>query len=368
LIAVPALIYATGFLVVFTAEERLGLIDTAGEFFKIKYMHVGVLCATFIALFAGLAYAQRELANKRVIQKSKPTTNVEEQTQSNSEVEEQTPSNSPTPPPLRSRHLFLLIAPVMAGLYVQLTIASPGSFRGWPAYCLLAYSLITVFGGMILHHFNLIKKDCTPTAIWFWFVGALGIAFLVVELLIVEWNRWVDPGWSVIGVLMLILFAALIGRILHVSVDRARTETMASSRTVWWFIGASFVGFFYYITAYGFAYVLYPYISISKGGGDYTDAPDTYIYFAEIAEDAVPANTLDGRRRTVPLVILLETADTIYAAEDMDSRRGRWGKSADDVPSRIYQFNRSLVSVIEVVTVRRRSSVAPSTEHDATDR
>jgi hypothetical protein len=55
LLAIPALIYATGFLVVFTAEERLGLVSTSGDFFKIKYMHVGVLCATFIGLFAGLA-------------------------------------------------------------------------------------------------------------------------------------------------------------------------------------------------------------------------------------------------------------------------------------------------------------------------
>jgi hypothetical protein len=46
-IAIAALIYATGFLVVFSFFERFGLRETGVEFFKAKFFHVGILCLMF---------------------------------------------------------------------------------------------------------------------------------------------------------------------------------------------------------------------------------------------------------------------------------------------------------------------------------
>ncbi|MGO9085753.1 MAG: hypothetical protein ACLQBK_11040 [Candidatus Sulfotelmatobacter sp.] len=56
-LAVAGLIYATGFLVVFTFFARLGIREAGTEFFKVKYVHVGILCLIIPALTAVPAYA-----------------------------------------------------------------------------------------------------------------------------------------------------------------------------------------------------------------------------------------------------------------------------------------------------------------------
>src|SRR5437879_3706134 len=41
------LVYATGFLIIFTFLERYGLQEAGLEFFKVKYLHVGILFLLF---------------------------------------------------------------------------------------------------------------------------------------------------------------------------------------------------------------------------------------------------------------------------------------------------------------------------------
>lgn len=329
LLAVPVLIYATGFLVVFTAEERLGLVSTSGDFFKIKYMHVGVLCATFVGLFAGLAYVHRELTFEG---KSKKGTSPDESARHDIK---------PTQ--------LLAVVPTIAGIYVQLTITPPGSFWGWPAFTLVAFALVTFVGALALQGINRDRRDHLARRMWIAVSGLLGVAYLVAEILTVEWQRWEGAGKGALSVTMLALFAAVIGRVLHRSAQGARGAKIPGKAVVWWFIGASVAGFFYYVAAYGFALAIYPHISIRKGGGDYCDAPDAVVYFVEPAEDSVPAAILDGPHRTKPLVLLLETGEVIYAAEDSKCERCLWGKSAEDRPIRIFQFSRSSVSVVEII-------------------
>ncbi len=332
LLAIPALIYATGFLVVFTAEERLGLIGIAGDFFKIRYMHVGMLCATFIALFAALAYMHRELTFKG--------------------KQENTANNGAMAFDLRAKHL-LVIFPVIGGIYVQLTITPPGTFWGWPAFTLITFAFVTVGGAIALSPLRLTQPNHWVRRTWMVLVGVLGTAFLLAELLIVEWGRWGIWWKAALSVTILAVFAALIGRTLHRSVEGARVEQASGRRIVWWLIGVSFAGFFYYVDAYGFALAIYPHISIRKGGGDFCDAPTVIVYFAERADETVPANVLDGPHRTKPLVLLLETAEVIYAAEGAVQERCLWGKSAEDRPERIFEFTRSLVSAVELSTKLR---------------
>src|SRR5258708_4928771 len=42
--ALAAILYATGFLTVFTFMDHMGVRETGAEFSKIKYFHVGILC------------------------------------------------------------------------------------------------------------------------------------------------------------------------------------------------------------------------------------------------------------------------------------------------------------------------------------
>src|SRR5437588_9625205 len=50
LLAGTGFIYGTGFLIVYTFFNRFGLKETASDFFKIKYIHVGVLFLIFPTL------------------------------------------------------------------------------------------------------------------------------------------------------------------------------------------------------------------------------------------------------------------------------------------------------------------------------
>jgi hypothetical protein len=259
---------------------------------------------------------------------------------------------------LKPTHL-LAVVPTIAGIYVQLTITPPGSFWGWPAFALVAFAVVTLVGALALRDINRNKPTHPARRIWIWVSGLLGVAYFVTEILTVEWQRWEGAGKGAIAVTTLALFAIVIGRVLHRSAEGARGAKAPGKFVVWWFIGASFAGFFYYVATYGFALAIYPHISIRKGGGDYCDAPNAVVYFAEPAEDSVPAAILDGPHRTRPLVLLLETAEVIYAAEDSKFERCLWGKSAKDRPSRIFQFSRSNVSVVEIIanpTVRPEPS------------
>lgn len=327
LLAIPALLYATGFLVMFTAEERLGIVNSGGDFFKVKYMHVGVLCVMYIGLFAGLAYLFSEWTNKE---------------------------GRAGPTDLTRRHLLILF-PVIAGIIVQLTIAPLGSFWWPPAGLLLGFTVVAV----VVSSYAQVKRGTQADyqIHWGWLVliAGLGWAFLVAEVCAVEWYLWKSPLKASVSFVMFAVFACLIGRSLFRSAEGARGQQTAGRRVAWWLIGMSFAGFFYYVDTYVFALAIYPHISVRKGGGDYCDAPDAVLYFVGRDNGAVPEDVLDGDRRSKLLVILLENAGVIYAAEDEGSERCRWGKSSKDRPKRIYQFNRSTVSAVEFVPRREPS-------------
>ena len=51
------LVYVTGFLVVYNYLDMLGVHDVPADFFKLKYIHVGILCLVPIVLGLGLALA-----------------------------------------------------------------------------------------------------------------------------------------------------------------------------------------------------------------------------------------------------------------------------------------------------------------------
>jgi hypothetical protein len=51
-----AVLYASGYMVVFSANERLGISDPGGDFFKYKYLQVGAYCDGFVAFFASFGY------------------------------------------------------------------------------------------------------------------------------------------------------------------------------------------------------------------------------------------------------------------------------------------------------------------------
>jgi hypothetical protein len=60
-LAVAAFVYATGFLVVFTYFESFGVREAGGDFFRVKYVHVGILCLLFMGIIAVPSYTYAAL-------------------------------------------------------------------------------------------------------------------------------------------------------------------------------------------------------------------------------------------------------------------------------------------------------------------
>jgi hypothetical protein len=65
-LAVAALIYATGFLVVFTFFAALGIREAGTEFFKVKYVHVGILCLIIPVLVGMPTYSFFYLLSRKM--------------------------------------------------------------------------------------------------------------------------------------------------------------------------------------------------------------------------------------------------------------------------------------------------------------
>jgi hypothetical protein len=341
-LAVAALIYATGFLVVFTYFGSFGIKEAGTDFFKVKYVHVGTLCllleAILLVPIAGII-AMRSGSSKQPMQKP----------------------DSPTAP---AKHRYrghwssvLLMINMLLTFYVFAMFA-PRAFFQEKHNALLPIFLISFLGLALIagigtdtlwfkvetaskqKSWPIDTGRIAPKLRWLLCIGVIGgidyLSFkdLGPSLLQVLWGPPAKPGG--------ILFFAFIGVIFLIW---WRTHSRAkllgdnkNGKTGIWATAVCLMIATHYLAVLSFAFDIYPYIPAERGGGSFVDTPLATLRFKPYPAASKPdgATPIPIELLACPscnysgeLIIVEETTSQLFLANPADAggpcewRRGK---------------------------------------------
>jgi len=341
--ALAGLIYAAGFLVDFTFLSVLGIRETMAEAFKAKYVYVGLLCLQFpvsvAVVILGFARIMRSMKLDRI---------------EGTKVGRFLPS-------------MLLIMNLLFVFYLLIGFARSkmGTFYEHEGVFSLIFALTVI--GLILAR-NLedwiadkrkesrsqrIRWLLSIFGVWFWNAVRWLLFVLSSALTIIAfWHLW-PMLWEMLrqgGYLYFGMIGLIITVLYRVDVNMSRYMRLGMKRTVI-LLAICICLAFAYLAILAFAARIYPYIPASRGGGDYTTEPPSVLTFDPRHSPNIPSQLLDrttDQCRSNPLVILRETADTLFVAVPTKTngpcqwrRLGRVSK-----PVELFALKREAVAVI----------------------
>ncbi len=315
-LATAGLIYATGFLVVFTFFARLGIREAGTEFFKVKYVHVGILCLiiptlTALSTFA-LSYMSRMDSEKKHDGQA-------------GEIHIYLPS-------------VVLTLNLIATFYIYVMFSPPGYFRtrghliplifgitllGLAAVQQLTRKSFVVFVG---RRADRIKEiSATPEAI-----GSV-LRWILCILVVVFLDRYSFRGlghdlWEMFtgnntfrngGYVFLIFVFLMLFLYWRIS-RRSRMLSDHRLKIALWASGLSLMFATLYICILTFSYSVYSYIPAERGGGSYVESAEVVLTF-QGNPDVLPVNLLESASKSKPLLIIEETNASIYVADPNDA-------------------------------------------------
>jgi hypothetical protein len=367
LFAVVGFAYATGFLTVFTFLERFGVRDAGADFFKIKYIHVGILALFFpmgivvplLAIFSFWRAAKaRGESRKDAI----------------------------------SVHLSnaVLMTNMMFGFYILVLFAEPEFFqkREWVLPSVFGF---TLFGLWFINKINKIlpKAWFHQAAKWILAAGAIsmqiwwwkGMSRHVAQIF---WGAasehlrplWVMKHWTWLaatrdweaahgigfvnlgrfirhhppkGGVYYVLFISLCFY-LAVRTYVFSSGLQKSEKLKVYVAGAVLISTTYFLSVLAFAYRIYPYIPVAKGGGDYTHASRVILRSRPDNIWNLPDPLFeDPATRTAPsrlLVLIEQTPDAVYVARvDDEGGPSQW-RGMEHLPTVMEVSRDELLSII----------------------
>ena len=316
-LAAAGLIYSTGFLVVFTFFARLGIREAGTEFFKVKYVHVGILCLIIPALTAlsiyALSYMSRIEAEKR------------HQGQ------------------LADIHIYIpsvvLTLNLIGTFYMFVMFSPPGYFRtrahviplifgitilGLTVVQVLTKKEFVVFIGRSADRVRRVSvKPETIGSALRWILCLAVLAFLdhysfrglghdLWEMF--SGNMRFTSGGGYVFLVFVLVMLFLFWRVSR----RSRTIVDHKLKVALWASGLSLMFAAFYICVLSFAYSVYPYIPVERGGGSYVDASEVVMTF-QGSPGALPVDLLESGSRSKPLLIIEETSTSVYVADPNDA-------------------------------------------------
>lgn len=315
--SIGALIYASGFLVVFTFFDTLGLRETGVEFFKIKYLHVGILFLLFPALSGITVYGYTSI--KRAERRRRKDGQMPEI-------------------PFHLATLIMIIN--LIAVFVLFVLFAP---RGYVLERELLIPLIfvtTIIGLLVLriiasNRMHITLEDGTGSSSTVTFEKLARqlewwLCFGIVRGL--DWYSFRGMGhdlWEMFsgynrftsGGYIFVLFLFLIFIMVWRANDRlaALTDPRLRMPTLVLTVGLTFCVFFLAILA--FSYSVYPYIPAERGGGSYVESSPVILRFREMAGGAFPPEIVSGigKNQSKPLIIIEETESMLYVADLTDS-------------------------------------------------
>jgi hypothetical protein len=331
ILALFAVSYSTGFLVVFSFLNRFGIREAAADFFKIKYVLVGTLYLSYPVCVGVpvLSFLYRDT----LIRHRPPTDEPDSALQSKLHRLLDIPA-------------VLLVTNLSCVLFLIVAFATP-DFVLNRQHAVLTLLSLTLAGLLVLSFLQrLVQSESRAAALdrmdkrLAHFVPARFIKVATGALLrCAKWSMWLLMGilvaldrWFLSGLgsllkemvwgggyrflLLMALIAYVVWRCIR-RVSRYRTDT--GRRTVVIALTASLVGALSFISTLSFAYWVYPYIPAERGGGDYTDAREVVIMFGDKASVRLPPGMARSSCNcSKPLLILDATASSVFVADPKD--------------------------------------------------
>jgi hypothetical protein len=369
LFALVGFAYATGFLTVFTFLERFGVRDAGADFFKIKYIHVGIL-----ALFFPIGIVVPMLAIFSFWRAAK------DRGESRKDAISVHLSNA------------ILMTNMIFGFYVLVLFAEPEFFqkREWVLPSVFGFTLL---GLWLINKINkilpkewfhqsakwILTAGAVSMQVWWWkgmsrnlaliFWGTAGEnlrplwvirhwpwlatardwaathSFTAVDVELARLIRHHPPKGGVYYVLFIFLCVYLAVRTYVFSRSIPNSE-----KPKVYVAGAVLISTTYFLSVLAFAYRIYPYIPVAKGGGDYTHASRVILQpNPENIWNLPDALFEDPATRTRPsrlLVLIEQTPDAVYVARIDDEDGPRVWRGMERLPTVMEVSRDELLSVI----------------------
>ncbi len=327
-LALAALIYATGFLIIFSFHDSYGLQGVDAAFFKIRYAHVGILFLMLPLIATCASYAWTHSSWRRG----------------------QGATNSPGHGRAFRRHIVVIGLLVGLTYYLFLMFAPPGASHRHHIWIPLLLALVVpLFGRYFALRMD--KKGKVKRA---------DTVRIFVVLFLAGFLSWaVSPLYALfigeqslqIAAVFFLFFVALMSHIIQILVGDAKGTKPGEGRRGHYALGVPILGLLYFMTILTFALGVFHYVPRSKGGGDYTQAGLVVLYFKENGESQVPGRIVEkgcaGGKHSIPLVMIEGTASSVFVA-DPEEKGGptAWRRGREDRPN-VIEIARDMIASVE---------------------
>lgn len=353
-------VLATGLLVSFTYSESFGVRETGGDFFRIKYVHIGILCLMCHVLILAPICAfciLRLAANGGRL--SAPMTKIQ---WAKAIGQGRDQGHFPG---------ILLIINMLVTFYA-FTMFAPRTYLQAREHLISSILVSTVLGVMLIRivssktvrltiqgaenqpRWTVRAYSLAEALRWVLLVFVIyfldrhsfhGLGSELKEMFFGPKNR-VAGGW--VFVVLVVMILLLLWR---TKVRVAHTEDKYS-KTARWVLAFCLVGPTYYLSVLAFAFNVYPYIPVERGGGSFVETTSAVLRLKGEAAGSLPGDLLDCTSgkcdRSVPLIIIEETNLVLYVSSPNDAG-GPYAWRMGSRPN-LTAINRELVSSISYRT------------------
>lgn len=359
------LLYATGFLVASAFLERFGIGETGAEFLKIKYLQIGLLFMLFPCMVVAPIYSFLYLRIAPKIKFRPPTAAI-----INIASLLCVCYFLATFAPLGHFHEKGLWIALLFG-WTMLGVAFAGrlTLRRHPENRFVEavgqrfdrwcdqHPYWERFRKEIVRGTFSIGSLALSCLILGRFVAACWMCIIIVWLTRVAWRRFANrpllinitiglaavatavylvslfrPDWVLLGRLWFYyVYCMLAGYLVWQQWLKISARHGRNTRPVAWVWVCSVTAGLYYMAIHAFAYGVYPWIPAAKGGGNFADAPNVRIVWRRTEGIGTPPvflnnpdSSLKGIRVSIPLKIIHETPEFLYAANPKGGGPALW--------------------------------------------
>lgn len=309
-----AILYGSGFLCVFTFLDRFGIRENGGDFFRVKYIHAGILFLLFpVSILLPFLLS---LSIKKTTDKLTKTVLTADKSQQK--------VNTLTVP----ISIVLSFLNMCAVFYIFILFIPPSFALSKQAL----FPWLFIVSILVPPVIDLLVDKCIVTHMSKYFSGGLKWVFLIAGIGTLDFFLFRGYGfklWTIFygsqltpdGAIYYVIFMLLIPIIWWRTSTRCReiyatdksdqkqmSQVLRTKREMWC---AAFCVMFmiFFLAILSFAYRVYPYIPFAKGGGNYVDCPSVTLTFRSHF-GILNTNTLNQALAVSNCYIIVEQSQT----------------------------------------------------------
>jgi len=351
LIGSAALVYATGFLITMAFLDSYGVRENGTDYWRFRYVHVGLLCLSFPAIAYPAAYFLLKSHGRRRLMHEAAIGLIVVGALCCYVFAMFARQRQPGTPVLGLYQLLWLMIAVCACLALLLAggemARDPDAWDQRGSVARVAHRLI----GILIRRRLLLTVACG--------LSAAVVAYLCWGVLRCYEgifrdmcrNRSLMVLCFMLFTLLLALVPIVFGRALADDGDPALPKMRGSHLRV---LALCVSAPLYYVLLFSFAHGVFPYISARRGGGDYTDASKVIVYLKGGAGEKLALETyLDpdakGPLRTRELVLIEATSTGYYLADPVEAD-GPYAWRSTSAKPRVLFVSRDCIATMRYIT------------------